>query len=243
MAKVKQTMTLAKSTHLAPNVLQISLKPENTLDYTPGQFITLHFYNQESDKEVRRSYSIANPPGSSDFIDFAISYQPEGIASEAIFHMEPGDTVEVSGPAGRLILQDEHPKRYVLVATGTGVTPYRAMLNQLNSILDTGTSVLLLFGIRNPEECLYYDDFVKFADEHENFNIEFYYSRKMPENILDNQHHGYVQKGFDKYNLNPESDMIYLCGNPNMIDAAYEVLQEKGFNARSVRREKYISSK
>ena len=59
----------------------------------------------------------------------------------------------------------------------------------------------------------------------------------------DYQHKGYVQTGFDNYNLDPETDMIYLCGNPGMIDAAYEILLAKGFTARTVRREKYISSK
>lgn len=244
MAKFKQKMTLAQTKNLASNVLHISLKPENKLDYIPGQFITLHFEKQDDSKEIRRSYSIANPPNTSDYIEFAISYQPQGIASEAIFHMNIGDEVEVSGPAGRLILQDEHPKRYVLVATGTGVTPYRAMLNQIENISKKyNTKFLLLFGVRNTDECLYHDEFVKFTKYNENFQFEVYYSRELPQVMHDYQHKGYVQTGFDNYNLDPETDMIYLCGNPGMIDAAYEILLAKGFTARTVRREKYISSK
>lgn len=243
MALIKQIMTFAKSTHIAPNVLHVYLKPEKPLEYSPGQFVTLHFFNSDTHKDQRRSYSIANPPNSSEYIEFAISYQPQGIASEAIFHMKPGEEVEVSGPAGRLVLLQEHPERYVLVATGTGVTPYRAMLNQIKSITNNSIKVLVLFGIRNEQECLYQDEFDQFAKENNNFNIEYFYSRELPSLDAGNIHKGYVQNGFENYNLNPETDMIYLCGNPNMIDQAYAKLQELGFNAKSVRREKYISSK
>ena len=42
--------------------------------------------------------------------------------------------------------------------------------------------------------------------------------------------------------LNPETDVVYICGNPNMIDQSFEMLTNAGFDIKSVRREKYISS-
>lgn len=252
MARNKQLMTLAWTKHLAPNVLHVALEPSDpsqTFEYIPGQFITLHF--TKDGKEFNRSYSIANPPGSSKYIEFAISYLPDGIASEEIFHMKVGEQVYASGPAGRLILLDQHPKRYVLVATGTGVTPYRSMLNQLKQVIaDFDTKFLLLFGVRTPQECLYYDEFIELKRTNKNFGFHVFYSRELPEKLdptlsleASYIHRGYVQTGFEHLDLNPEDDMIYLCGNPNMIDEAYPVLLAKGFTAKNVRREKYISSK
>lgn len=263
MARLKQTMNLAWTKEIAPNVLHVALKPEQEFQFIPGQFVTLHFQtiDQETNepKEAKRSYSIANAPKSpdsscnngSEFIEFAISYQKHGLASEFIFNMHNGDAIEVSGPAGRLVLLDHNPARYILIATGTGVTPYRSMLNQIQQILDSSnTKFLLLFGVRNHSECLYYSEFTEFASRNKNFQFEIYYSRELPTesdisdmSSLDNIHQGYVQTGFDQYMLNPEQDMIYLCGNPNMIDEAYPILVEKGFTAKTVRREKYISSK
>ncbi|MFN7096231.1 MAG: ferredoxin--NADP reductase, partial [Gammaproteobacteria bacterium] len=52
---------------------------------------------------------------------------------------------------------------------------------------------------------------------------------------------GYVQTAFDELRPNPTSDVVYLCGNPNMIDDSYELLKELGFSAQQVRREKYVS--
>lgn len=244
MALIKQNMTLAWTKNIASNVLHVALKPSSNFSFIPGQFISLHF--QKDDKEVKRSYSIANQPNASEFIEFAISYQPNGVASEEIFHMQPGQSVDVSGPAGRLVLLDEHPARYILVATGTGVTPYRAMLDQIKDIINThNTKFLLLFGVRNQEECLYYQEFLDFAASSDNFDFEVYYSRELPaeDDKVIKKHKGYVQTGFNNYNLDPDKDKVYLCGNPGMIDDAYQILQEKGFTARTVRREKYISSK
>ena len=250
MAILKQSASFAWSKNLAPNILHIALKPDQDFKYLPGQFITLHF--TKDGHEIKRSYSIANPPNSSEYIEFAISYQKHGVASEQLFNnLKPGDQLPISGPAGRLVLLDEQPQRYVLVATGTGVTPYRAMLDQIKLLIEnSNTKFLLLFGVRNFTECLYYEDFNNFAKQNRNFQFEIFYSREMPsQNIIDlshntaGHHQGYVQTGFSHYDLDPASDMVYLCGNPNMIDIAYPLLTEYGFTARNVRREKYISSK
>lgn len=246
MAKIKQTMTLAWSKHLAPNVLHVALKPETPFEYIPGQFITLHFLKNNT--EIRRSYSIANIPNNanqSEYIEFAISYLPNGIASEEVFNMKPGETVEVSGPAGRLVLLEKQPVRYILIATGTGVTPYRSMLNQISNIIKQfDTKFLLLFGARTEAECLFKNEFLEFRDKNPNFQFEVYFSKE-PTSPKEATyiHHGYVQTGFHLYEFNPQQDMVYLCGNPNMIDEAYPMLSNMGFTAHNVRREKYISSK
>ena len=40
-----------------------------------------------------------------------------------------------------------------------------------------------------------------------------------------------------------ETDIAYLCGNPNMVDACFEALKEAGLEVKQIRREKYVSSK
>ncbi|MGB8635748.1 MAG: ferredoxin--NADP reductase, partial [Rhodanobacteraceae bacterium] len=41
----------------------------------------------------------------------------------------------------------------------------------------------------------------------------------------------------------PEYDIAYLCGNPEMVDAAFAELKDRGLSVRQIRREKYISSR
>src|ERR1700722_11327266 len=126
--------------------------------FTPGQFITIHF--EHEGRPLRRSYSVATIPLQNETIEFAASYIKEGPGSEFLFHLEVGEALQASGPFGRLILRDESPSRYILVATGTGVTPYRAMLPEINQRLERQPSleIILLLGVRSQQELLYGED-------------------------------------------------------------------------------------
>ena len=120
----------------------ISNTDSEIFDYLPGQFITILFEHQG--KTLRRSYSIATPPQSSNHLEFAASYVESGPGSEYLFHLKPGDKIQVSGPYGRLVLKEPAPRRYILLATSTGVTPYRAMIPALEQHLASDPEKLLL---------------------------------------------------------------------------------------------------
>jgi len=237
---------LTTSYDIAPGVRHFCLeKLDGTpLDYIPGQFITLLF---ETDaKPVRRSYSIASIPGKHKTIDFAASYIPNGIASESLFDLKPGAQLKATGPFGRLVLRDETPKRYILVATGTGVTPYRSMLPELNRrTQEHGTEVVIIEGVTGKQNLIYSDDFLEYANQNsKKWQFLGCYSRE--EANIEEQafaRTGHVQKQFENLNLDPQGDIVYLCGNPNMIDQAFEQLQAMHFEVQNIRREKYISAK
>jgi NAD(P)H-flavin reductase len=50
-----------------------------------------------------------------------------------------------------------------------------------------------------------------------------------------------VQSSFPELDLNPEEDMVYLCGNPGMVDESFSDLKDRGFAIQRIVREKYIS--
>jgi NAD(P)H-flavin reductase len=54
---------------------------------------------------------------------------------------------------------------------------------------------------------------------------------------------GYVQAFFSQLRLDPDADVVYLCGNPGMIDESVEVLKAMGFTLKQLRREKYLSAR
>lgn len=212
------------------------------LDFAAGQFITLLLTNSEGQLK-RRSYSISSLP-SDNMLSFAISYVKGGVASEILFNLKVGEKLKAMGPAGRLVLQDEPVKRYILAGTGTGIAPYRSMLPLLaERIQNHGLVVELILGVQFRSDLLYKDDFIKFAAEYPNFKFHAQYSRETATDFQEYEHQGYVQTAFMRLNLNPHEDIIYLCGNPNMIDEAFKELTESyGFTTTNIRREKYISS-
>ena len=232
---------------ITPRVKHIALKPTDgaAFPFLPGQFVTVHF--EKDGHTLRRSYSIASIPGVDNTIDFAVSYVDNGPGSEYLFDLKAGDAVRLSGPFGRLILKEEPVKRLLLVATGTGVTPYRAMLPELTKRLaaDADLQVCILQGIQHRKDVLYADDFLRWAKQYpERADFRAYLSREdLKVSQAAHEHSGYVHAIFSEQAMDSETDIVYLCGNPNMIDQAFAYLQEQGMPTSKIRREKYISSK
>ncbi len=223
--------------------MEFSKKDGSKLGYVPGQFITFHF--EVAGKPYNRSYSIASIATKTEVIEITVSPFPGGPGTEFLFALNPGDSVQTTGPFGRLILKEESPKRYILVATGTGITPYRSMLPVLNQYMakQNDLEVVVLQGVQKTQDLLYAEDFLEFAKDHPRFKFHAFYSREEPKPNSNYEHHGYVQSFFPILDLRPNEDIIYLCGNPQMIDAAFTLLVDQGFNTADIRREKYISPK
>jgi NAD(P)H-flavin reductase len=236
-------ITLVESFMISPNVKHFIFDYNDSppFAYIAGQFITMHF--EKDGKTLRRSYSIANTPKLDNRIEFAAGYVENGPGSQLLFNLKPNDKLNVNGPFGRLILKENTPKRYILVSTSTGVTPYRAMLDQLHEKMSANPElqVILLQGVQKKEDLLYKDEFITFTKHHSNFHFRAHYSRE--QGAFDNifEYNGYVQSAFPELDLNPEGDLIYLCGNPGMIDESFEYLKSKDFTIQSIIREKYIS--
>ncbi|KQZ59400.1 MULTISPECIES: ferredoxin--NADP reductase [unclassified Lysobacter] len=218
------------------------------LDYIPGQFIQVHFQYADG-TATKRSYSLAtihdHALGPGEAVEIAVSYVPGGAATALFEGLDEGGTIDASGPFGRFCLMPaDANRRYLLIATGTGVTPYRAMLPQLETLIrERGIEVVLMFGARTPDELLYGDEFRAFADRQPNFRFVPCYSRELPVDPHPDTRHGYVQQFLDEFAPNGESDIAYLCGNPNMVDTCFEALKTHGLPIPHIRREKYVSSK
>ncbi|NLA67426.1 MAG: ferredoxin--NADP reductase [Gammaproteobacteria bacterium] len=239
---------------LAPTVAHLVFTRADglPLDFIPGQFLQVHFTYADG-TPTRRSYSLAtihdHAMGPGEAVEIAVSYVPGGAATALFENLPIGGTVQASGPFGRFCLQPgDDNRRYLLVGTGTGVTPYRAMLPLLERAMAArGVEAVLLFGARSPEELLYGDEFRAFAEAHPGFRFMPCFSRVLPEPGSAQDHpdvrHGYVQQFLDELAPSPSGDIAYLCGNPDMVDACFEALKGHGLPVPRIRREKYVSSK
>jgi NAD(P)H-flavin reductase len=52
---------------------------------------------------------------------------------------------------------------------------------------------------------------------------------------------GHVQTYLKQVEFDSENDVIYLCGNPAMVDDSFALLKEAGMPVPQIRREKYVS--
>ena len=235
---------------LAPSVghYQFVRDDGQPLDFVPGQFIQVHFRYADG-TPAKRSYSLAtihdHALGPGEAVEIAVSYVPGGAATALFEGLPEGGHVEASGPFGRFCLMPgDRNARYLLIATGPGVTPYRSMLPQLQSLMaERGVEVVLLQGARTPAELLYGDEFRAFADAHPEFRYVPCLSRELPPDPHPDVRHGYVQQHLGAFAPDAAHDIAYLCGNPDMVDACFEALKGFGLPVPQIRREKYVSSK
>lgn len=239
---------------LAPTIGHYVLARDDgqPLDFVPGQFIQIHF-DYADGTPARRSYSLAtihdHALGPGEAVEIAVSHVPGGAATALFDGLAIGDRVNASGPFGRFCLMPgDRNGRYLLIGTGTGVTPYRSMLPVLASqIAERGIEVVLLAGARTPAELLYADDFRAFANAHPQFRYVPCLSRELPPARSVHAHadvrHGYVQQQLAEFTPDPARDIAYLCGNPDMVDASFEALKAAGLGVAQIRREKYVSNK
>ena len=216
--------------------------------FVPGQFLQVHFHYADG-KATKRSYSVATIGNGSaepvERIEIAVSYVEGGAATELLSTLDEGGTIEASGPYGRFCLMDADANhRYLLVATGTGVTPYRAMLPQLKVLMAArNVHVALVYGARNEGELLYGDEFEAFARDNPLFAFYACLSRQPRAPPRPHDRSGHVQVALAELKPDPAHDIAYLCGNPNMVDQAFAQLKEAGLPIPHIRREKYISSR
>ena len=242
-------LRLVDSFMLAPAVRHLAFERVDGLPlaFQPGQFLQVHFHYDDG-TATKRSYSVATVgDGASPVqrIEIAVSYVDGGAATKLLGELPDGGVIDASGPYGRFCLQeaDRHP-RYLLIATGTGVTPYRAMLPQIAELLEKGDrEVVLLYGARSEEELLYGEEFEAFAQQHPGFVFHGCLSRQARANPRASDRSGHVQNVLAELMPAAERDIAYLCGNPNMVDAAFAALKDFGLPVHQIRREKYISSR
>jgi ferredoxin-NADP reductase len=251
LAIVQFPLKLASRRMLAPTVAHLAFTRDDgqPLDFVPGQFLQVHFHYGDG-SATKRSYSLAtrhdHALGPGESVEIAVSYVAGGAATALFEGLEIGGRIDASGPYGRFCLAPgDDNRRYLLIATGTGVTPYRAMLPQLEALIaERGIEVVLLFGARTPAELLYGDEFRAFADAHPgHFRFVPCFSRELPADPHRDVRHGYVQQFLEEFAPDAAGDIAYLCGNPNMVDACFEALKAAGLDIRRIRREKYVSSK
>jgi ferredoxin-NADP reductase len=216
--------------------------------FIPGQFIQVHFHYADG-KPTKRSYSVATV-GQGDAtpverIEIAVSYVEGGAATNLLGNLEVGASVDASGPYGRFCLMDaDSNSRYLLVATGTGVTPYRAMLPLITKLTQSrGCRFELVYGARNEADLLYGEEFAAFAEATPGFGFHPCFSREPRALPRAGDRNGRVQVALEALKPDVAGDIVYLCGNPDMVDQSFALLKDAGLPVPHVRREKYISSR
>jgi ferredoxin-NADP reductase len=118
---------LVESKEIADGVRHFVLEAEGVerLEFEPGQFVS--FTEDVEGKPITRAYSLASAPSGSGRFELCLNRVEGGHLSPQLFAMAPGERIEMRPPLGTFVLR-QPPRDSLLVATGTGIAPFRAIL-------------------------------------------------------------------------------------------------------------------
>jgi len=150
-----------------------------------------------------------------------------GVASNYLCDLKKGDTVQVIGPFGTSFLMPNHDgSNLIMVCTGTGSAPMRAMTERRRRQIGKGESgcLMLFFGARTQQELPYFGPLGTLPRDF--IDIEFAYSR-MPD-----QPRRYVQDAMRERAadvaqlLRDPNTCLYVCGLKGMESGVLEALRD-----------------
>ena len=218
---------------LSHDVLRVLLRlpPTGTLNFLPGQYIDVI-----GAEGLRRSYSIANAPREDKFIELHVRQVPEGAMSRYWFEQaKVNDLLRLRGPLGTFFLRDQAGMDLVLLATGTGIAPVKAILEGLAlAAADTQPrSITLYWGGRHPED-LYWQ-----APSQPGLRFVPVLSRAGPQWA---GARGHVQDVMLDAAPDLGSTLVYACGSDAMIHSAQARLQGLGLPARRFQSDAFVCS-
>ena len=213
--KVRSIEQLSKTTRQ----YNVSIEGETDMfDFKPGQFVTMDLPVGEKRTDRWRSYTIASHPDGSNELQFCIVKSGEGPGTKYLFdQLKVGTSIRFKGPDGGFVLPDDLTKELVMLCTGTGVAPFRSMINHIRYKRLPFHRIHLIFGTTTEENILYKQEFDDFVKE----NSSFRYSVALSRENKSDYYHGYIHNIYlNEYkNVHPNRH-FYICGWSKMIDEA-----------------------
>jgi ferredoxin-NADP reductase len=226
--------TLVRARMISPSVRELTFDAGDDHTFTPGHWVTLYL-PQASGDPLKRQYSIASPPRKDGTFDLAVTKVEGGPMSTHLHDIQPGAKLRMLEAQGLFVLQPI-AKPIVMVATGTGVAPFRSMLEHLPE--EKGPSITLLFGARTEADLIYAESFEALARRWPRFTFLPTLSRASE---AWQGRRGYVQTHLGEVFAKASADVdMYICGLTKMVKDVRTLAREShGVDRKHVHIERY----
>ncbi|PXX97722.1 FAD-binding oxidoreductase [Halomonas sp. LBP4] len=219
---------------MTSNVMEVILRlpPTQPIHYLPGQYVDVI-----GKGGVRRSYSIANSPRDDGRITLFIKKVKGGEMSHYWFNeAKVNDLLRLEGPLGTFFFREDAPGTVVMLATGTGIAPVKALLEQLDSnpVLIEGRRIVVIWGNRVEQDIFW---------EHKFGRLDFSYIPVLSKASKSwRGARGYVQGVLLQSEMKLEDVAVYACGSEEMINSAKTELIQSGLFPHHFHSDAFVSS-
>lgn len=208
----------------------LNLKNAEEFNFKAGQFVMLHVPT-ESGKPALRAYSIASSDSIKKTLTLIFKFVENGVASKFIWDLKGTETLQFTGPFGKVFFQEPPTEQVVFLNTGSGLSQHYCFLKS-KAHLYPHIKYHLLFGIRTEADIYYQKELEQLKKDLPNFNYSYVLSRPSPSWTGKK---GYVQNFIKDFNPKDIPTTFYLCGNGAMIkDSKALIIDEMGIDKSQV---------
>jgi CDP-4-dehydro-6-deoxyglucose reductase len=198
-------------------VLKLQLPANQNLQYRAGQYVELILRDG-----ARRSYSMANAPhdlGSPPAMELHIRHMPGGKFTDQVFGtLKEKDILRMEGPFGSFFLREDSAKPMILLASGTGFAPIKAIIQQLQH-LGSNRPTVLYWGCRRKADLYQHAWCEQMAAEMPNLRYVPVLSEPAAEDAWTGRT-GFVHQAVMADFADLSGHQVYACGAPVMVESA-----------------------
>lgn len=231
MTEPVQPATVLSVTDLTPNVRQLVLLPQHSLDFSPGQWVSLKL-PVGPHPPLTRAYSMAEPASTSGTLTLVFDRVPQGLGSNYLYQLQVGDTVFLSGPHGKFLLPPRSDRALLYVARYTGLVPIHCMLHALKATGDPPPIFLIAVGPAE-DELLYHFELLTLAITCPSFHY-FPVVASTEETAVTQT----IEVLAPWLRSHPDAHPL-LCGTKLFVQPLRQYLMEAGYERKAIRVETY----
>ena len=198
-------------------VIRLQLPASDMMKYHAGQYV--EFLLRDGD---RRSYSMANAPHTqteTPGLELHIRHMPGGKFTDHVFGaMKEKEILRIEGPYGSFFLREDSDKPLVLLASGTGFAPLKALIEHMQHKNITRPAVLY-WGARRPADLYMHDWMQAKVAEMPHLRYIPVISDALPEDDWTGRT-GFVHQAVLEDFSDLSGHQVYACGAPIVVESA-----------------------
>jgi len=223
------------------NTKSFFLEPDKKFSYFAGQFIycTLPKLNYPDSKGATRSFTVSSSPTEGPLIRFTTKIRQESGYKKTLDTLVMGSLIEVDGPNGSFILDENEKGPHIFIAGGIGITPFRSMLKY---VLDKNLhfNLYLVYSCSTLEELSFKNELEHYADLSSNFELTFTISKPEESKHKWKGHIGRIDANLiNKVSSNYQNPTYWICGAGSFVDDMAMVLKNLGINKSKIKSDKF----
>lgn len=220
---------------LTPTVWKVVCQSTRVFSFRAGQYVMVKFFTENDAASETESPAFALALASSPdeaMLEFCIRLQEGSSISSYVRRLKVGSLLRIQGPFGRFVYDNPERRDVVMIGTGTGIAPLRAMLRSPEFLKNRPAHVAVLLGVRSEDEILYADEWKAYQKDWGESSFRF-----VP--ILSQateEWSGFRGRVTAFLETWPEHEFpvgaeYYLCGHREMLQTVSHLLQQRGVPA------------